>query len=118
MPVIYDAERNTVLVDYSNMKPMELIAEAERVHNEARLHLSEMKVKVLVDVTGASMSSEAVRALKDATKRDSAMVERTAIVGVTGLKRILADAIATFSGTQTRCFDTKHEALEWLAKPE
>ena len=61
--------------------------------------------------------SYTVRALKDATKRDAAMVEKTAIVGITGLKRILADAIATFSGTQTRHFDTRREALEWLGEP-
>jgi hypothetical protein len=117
MPVSYDSERNTVLVDYSNMKAVELIAEAERVHNEARLHLSGKKVKVLVDVTGASMSRESVRALKDTTKRDSAMVEKTAVIGVTGLKKVLADAIASFSGTHTRYFDTKDQALAWLAEP-
>ena len=117
MPVTYDSERNTVLVDYSNMKAAELIAEAERVHNEARLHLSGTKFKVLVDVTGASLNSDAVRALKAATKRDGAMVEKTAVIGITGLKKILADAIATFSGTRTKYFDTKHEALEWLAEP-
>jgi hypothetical protein len=72
---------------------------------------------VLVDVTGTMMNTEAVQALKASTKRDGAMVEKTAVVGVTGLKKVLADAIAKFSGTHTRYFDTKEEALEWLAKP-
>lgn len=116
MPFTYDSEKNIVFVDYTNMKPEELIAEAAKAHSEARAHLSGSKVRVLVDITGASMSTEAVRALKDSTKRDSAMVEKTAIVGITGLKKILADAIATFSGTQTKYFATKEEALEWLTK--
>jgi hypothetical protein len=44
-------------------------------------------------------------------------VEKTAIVGVTGLKKVLADAIAHFSGTNTQYFGTKQAALEWLTKP-
>ncbi len=117
MPYTYDSEKKLAFVDYSNMKPAELIAEAERVHNEARDHLSGLKMKVLVDISGVLMNSDAVRAIKGSTKRDSAMVEKTAIVGVSGLKRILADAIATFSGTRTKYFETKAEALEWLTKP-
>ena len=117
MPFTYDSEKKLALVDYSNMKAADLVAEAERVHNEARTHLTGVKVKVLVDISGVSMNSEAVRAIKESTKRDSAMVEKTAIVGVSGLKRILADAIATFSGTRTKYFETKEEALDWLAKP-
>jgi hypothetical protein len=107
MPFTYDSEREFVLVDYTNLKADELIAEAERIHKEARAHISGTKTKVLVDITGVMMSSEAVRALKDSTKSDKAMVERTAIVGVAGLKRILADAIARFSGTHTKYFDTR-----------
>jgi hypothetical protein len=116
MPATYDSESNIVFVDYSNMKSVELIAEAQRLHDEARSHFAGTKVKVLVDIRGAMMSSEAVRALKDSTKRDSAMVEKTAVVGVTGMKKILADAIAAFSGTHTKYFATKAEALEWLRK--
>ncbi len=117
MPATYDAARNIVFVDYSNMKAAELIAEAQRLHNEARSHFAGSKVKVLVDVTGTMMNTEAVQALKASTKRDSSMVEKTAIVGVTGLKKVLADAIAKFSGTHTKYFATKVEALGWLTRP-
>jgi hypothetical protein len=117
MPYIYDRERNVVFVDYTNMKPPELIAEAEKIHAEARSLLAGRKVKVLVDVRGASMSTEAVQALKDSTKRDSELVEKTAIVGITGIKKVLADAIARFSGTHTKYFATKEQALDWLTKP-
>lgn len=117
MPFTYDSEKKLVFVDYTNMKAAELIAEAARVHNEARSHLTGLKVKVLVDISGVLMNSEAVRAIKESTKRDSEMVEKTAVVGVSGLRRILADAIATFSGTHTKYFETRQDALEWLAKP-
>jgi hypothetical protein len=114
MPARYDAARNIVFVDYRNMKAAELIAEAQRLHDEARLHFAGRQVRVLVDITGVMLNSKAVQALKDSTKRDSAMVERTAVVGVTGLKKVLADAIAKFSGTHTRYFDTNDQALSWL----
>jgi hypothetical protein len=37
------------------MKARELIAEADRIHNEARSRLTGVKVKVLVDITGVMM---------------------------------------------------------------
>ncbi len=114
MPARYDATRNIVFVDYRNMKPAELIAEAQRLHEEARLHFAGKQVRVLVDITGVMLNTEAVQALKDSTKRDSAIVERTAVVGITGVKKVLADAIAKFSGTHTRYFASQEEALEWL----
>ncbi len=114
MPATYDAARNIVFVDYSNMRPAELIAEAQRLHDEARLHFAGKQVRVLVDITGVMLNSEAVQALKDSTKRDSAIVERTAVVGISGVKKILADAIARFSGTHTRYFASQDEALAWL----
>ncbi len=117
MPFTYDGERSIVFVDYTNLKADELVAEVDRVHREARSHLIGTRTRVLVDVRGAMMSAEAVRALKESTKSDRAMIEKTAIVGITGVKRILADAIARFSGTNTKYFDTKEEAMEWLARP-
>ena len=114
MPARYDAARNIVFVDYRNMKSAELIAEAHRLHDEARLHFAGKQVRVLVDITGVMLNREAVQALKDSTKRDSAIVERTAVVGISGVKKTLADAIARFSGTHTRYFASQDEALEWL----
>jgi hypothetical protein len=116
MPYTYDAAKNIVFVDYSNMKPAELMAEAQKLHHEARTRLAGQKFKVLVDVTGTMMNTESVQALKNSTKRDAAMIEKTAVVGVTGLKKVLADAIAKFSGTHTRHFDTKAQALSWLTE--
>ncbi len=116
MPATYDAARNIVFVDYSNMKAAELLAESQRLHNEARSHFAGKQIKVLVDVTGVMMDTESVQALKASTKRDASMVEKTAVVGVTGLKKVLADAIARFSGTHTKYFATKEQALDWLTR--
>ncbi len=44
------------------------------------------------------------------------LVEEAAVVGVTEPKKVLADAIAKFSGTHTRYFATKEEALDWLVR--
>lgn len=117
MPYTYDSQRNVVFVDYTNLTPEQLVAEVERVHSEARANLAGTRAKVLVDVRGTLMSSDAVRALKESTRSNSSIVEKTAVVGITGVKKILADAIARFSGTNTKYFDTKEDALEWLTRP-
>ena len=117
MPFTYDRERNIVFIDYTQLTAEQLVVEAERIHEQGRTHLLGKPARVLVDITGTLLNRGAVHALKQATRDDRALVERTAIVGVTGLKKILADAITRFSGTNTRYFDTKDAALEWLAKP-
>jgi hypothetical protein len=116
LPFTYDSERNIVFIDYSDLTAEQLMAEAERVHEKGRTHLGKA-ARVLVDITGTKLNGKAVQALKDTTRGDRALVERTAVVGVTGVKKILADAIARFSGTNTHYFDTKEAALEWLTKP-
>ena len=116
MPFTYDPESNIVFIDYAHLTAERLMAEAERVHEHGRRYLGR-PARVLVDVTGTNLNSAAVQALKETTRNDRALVERTAVVGVTGLKKVLADAIARFSGTNTRYFDTKEAALEWLTKP-
>lgn len=116
MPYSYDSEKRLAIVDYRDLAAAELIAEADRVHNEARTHLAGVRVKVLVDIRGARLNAEALQALKSSTQRMSTIVEKTAVVGVTGFKRVLADAIARFSGTHTKYFATREDALDWLAR--
>ncbi len=116
MPFTYDSERNIVFIDYSHLTAEQLMAEAERIHEQGRTHLGK-PARVLVDITGTKLNGTAVQALKETTRGDQALVERTAVVGVTGLKKILADAIARFSGTNTHYFDTKDAALDWLTQP-
>ena len=45
-------------------------------------------------------------------------VKRHALIGVTGIKRYLADKVAQLAGKPMRLFGTEQEALEWLTRGE
>lgn len=72
-------------------------------------------VLALADLRGTVTSSAVVDLFKQSAKRTHGWVERQAVVGVTGIQKILASAVARFSGQSMHLFDTVDEAKEWLA---
>ena len=71
-------------------------------------------VLVLVDVRGTTTSTEAVDVFRHSAARTKGWVIRQAIVGVTGIQKILARAVARFSGEELVLFDDVDEAKDWL----
>ena len=76
---------------------------------------SPTKVLILANVEGASIAT--MGQLKQLGKDViSPKTEKSAILGVTGLKDILYRAYNSFSGSGSLVFRTETEALEWLVK--
>jgi hypothetical protein len=71
-------------------------------------------VLVLVDVRGTTTSTDAVDVFRHSAARTKGWVIRQAIVGVTGIQKILARAVARFSGEELVLFDNFEEAKDWL----
>jgi hypothetical protein len=69
---------------------------------------------VLVDIRNTVTSIDVVTVFKTSTARTKGHVKKTAIVGVTGVQRILAGAVARFSGEELHLFDTVEAAQDWL----
>ncbi|HYK02138.1 MAG TPA: hypothetical protein VE974_10300 [Thermoanaerobaculia bacterium] len=70
---------------------------------------------VLVDIRNTVTSIDVVSLFKESTARTKGHVKKTAIVGVRGVQRILATAVARFSGEDLHLFDTVEAARDWLA---
>lgn len=116
MPIEFDEERKIVFIDYRGLKGEGLLQEIKHTHEEGRRIFNGEKAHVLVDVTQARLDIESVKALKESNKRDKDMIGKTAIIGITGLKKVLANAIAAFSGNESKNFDTKEQAIGWLMR--
>lgn len=69
---------------------------------------------VLVDIRNTVTSIDVVSVFKTSTARTKGHVKKTAIVGVTGVQRILAGAVARFSGEELHLFDSVEAAQDWL----
>lgn len=70
---------------------------------------------VLVDIRNTVTSSEVVSLMKESALRTKGHVARTAVVGVSGIQKVLAQAVARFSSEPLTLFNDVDSALDWLA---
>ena len=73
-------------------------------------------VRLLTDVTGASFNPKGVEELKHYSAFVTPYVKASAAIGVSGLGRVIFDAVTKFIGRNIASFDSEAEALDWLAK--
>ncbi len=69
----------------------------------------------LVDVRGSVGSREAVSLLKASASKTKPFIRKTAVVGVEGVVKVLAQAVSRVSGLGLTLFATEAEAKDWLA---
>jgi hypothetical protein len=73
-------------------------------------------VRTLTDVTNMNFNAESTQALKEFASHNAPYVTAAAVVGITGLKQIIYNAVIKFSGRNLVAFDTPDLAKEWLVK--
>ena len=107
--------RPVVLIDFSNLDPPAALP----VIGEAKALIRGMPPKSVDTVTktdGASFNSEIIAALKEFAAGNEPHVLRAAIVGLSGLQRIVLGAVSHFTGRQFLLCDTLEEARRQLAE--
>lgn len=104
------------IVDYTNFHTdhKALFTEVEAAHVFMTSQPAN-SLCILIDVTNTVTDGETVNLLKDRAKAAQPMIKKTAIVGVTGVKKILAESVVRFSGLKnTQFFDTRDQAEDYL----
>lgn len=101
--------------DYSGLKAdvAALQAEAEAVGVEL-MRQPQGSVLELVDVRDSVGSREAVSFLKGSAARTNSYVRKTAVVGVEGIVKVLAQAVSRVSGRGLTLFSDTEAAKDWL----
>jgi hypothetical protein len=72
-------------------------------------------VLTLTDVTNAAFNSKVSEAMKGFVIHNKPYVVAAAVVGVTGLKQVILNAVMKLSGRKLTAFNTLAEAKDWLA---
>lgn len=75
----------------------------------------EDSVLLLVDLRNTVTTSAVVNLFKRSSAKTKGRVSRQAVVGVSGIQRVLAQAVALFSHETFVLFDDTDTAAEWLA---
>jgi hypothetical protein len=76
----------------------------------------EDSVLVLSDFRDTSVGSDLLASMNAASTATKAYVHKTAVLGVTGMKRKLADLLTLLTGQPLRYFDDIESAKNWLAE--
>ena len=71
---------------------------------------------ILTDVTGTTFNTAAVEEMKHYSAFNTPFVKASAVVGLSGIKKIIYDAVIKVIGRAVMSFHTEAEALDWLAR--
>lgn len=83
---------------------------------EKRSAAGEKPRPVLINITGAYAVPEFMEKSKEVGKRTRHITSKSAIVGITGAKKILLQAYNLFTNVNMKVFDDEQSAKEWLIK--
>jgi hypothetical protein len=73
-------------------------------------------VLVLSDFRDTNVGSDLLAAMNSASSATKAYVHKTAVLGVTGMKRKFADLLTALTGQPLKYFDDVEAAKNWLAE--
>lgn len=107
--------KKVLLLDYTGIRDSaEALREIERT-KEIVARQPPGSLRVLTDVTGAHYDTRIVQAMKELAAHNAPYVRASAVVGVSGLMKVVYSAIILFSKRKIQLTDTREQALEWLA---
>jgi len=112
--VIHKGKR-VLSIDYSHCDVATMKAVAEEGHRVISLE-PRTSVRTLNDVTGASFDQESVEALKSKVAANAPYVKRAAVIGISGLQRLIYEAVKLFTKRTIPLFSNRIEALDYLAE--
>ncbi len=107
-------EKDILLLDFSNAQTeevMTIIEDAKRLISSR----PEQSLLTLTNVTNARFNERVGEGLKKFTLHNKPYVKAGAVVGITGLKRIIFGAVMAFSKRKLESFDDLEQAKQWLA---
>jgi len=102
-----------LLNDYSNLTGENFI-ETLQVLTEHFLKQEKKDILLLLDVRNSYSNKEIIEALNKASKRIKPFVKKSAVIGVTGVKKILLNVINKVSSLGANPFSSEEDAKEWL----
>lgn len=106
--------RKILHLDFSDCKSPEVLQIIEQAKHTIKSQ-SHRSVYTLTDVTNTAFNSAVSDAMKEFVLHNKPYVAASAVVGVTGLKQIIFNAVMKLSGRKLTAFESLDAAKDWLA---
>lgn len=107
--------REIFFLDCTNCKAADIHEMIDECARQVRSR-PKSSVLTLTIVGGGKFDQETIGRLKELTAGNAPYVKKAAIVGMTGLYKVVLMAVATFSKREFHLFDTVEEARAYLLK--
>lgn len=107
--------KRVLFINYSHCDVAMFKAVAEEGH---RVIAREQPNSVLTlnDVTGTTFDKESVAVLQARVADNAPYVLRAAVIGISGLQRLIYEGVQAFSRRRIPLFESRQEALRWLVE--
>jgi hypothetical protein len=106
--------KRVLFVDFSNCSANE-VEEIARAAPDYITVQPRGSVLVLTDFTGATFDRDALLAMKETAVFDKPFVKKSALIGTEDLPASFYDELRSYSRRELLVFETREEALTWLA---
>ena len=108
--------KKIIFEDYRNLRGDEMLDVLYKSEEEFKKLTS--PIPVLLDYTGAYANDKFVKEMKRLSKQYRDLIVKSASIGITGVKRILARAITRFNGMSatSKFFNDVEKAKDFLAE--
>ena len=108
--------KRILLTDFSGLAPGKEFAETVDASRKTIASQPPKSLLSLLDATGAHYDNEMLGLLKELVKSNTPYMKLSSLVGITGLLGIAVRTIAAVAGRSFNLFNTREEAMDWLAE--
>lgn len=106
--------REIYMLDCSGCEPHEIVDIIDECARQVQSR-PEQSVRTLTIAGGGKFDNSVINRLKELTQGNAPYVEKAAVVGITGLYKVIMNAVKMFSKREFHLFDDLEEAKDFLA---
>jgi hypothetical protein len=106
--------RELYVLDCSDCQPEEIIGIIDECARQVQSR-PEKSVRTLTIAGGGKFDNNVLQKLKNLTQGNAPYVDKAAVVGITGLYKVVMNTIKMFSKREFHLFDSVDEAKDFLA---
>jgi hypothetical protein len=107
--------KQILLLDFSGCEADEVLETIEEGKKVIRVH-PQHSLLTLTNVEGTHYNMAITNAMQEFAHGNKPFVKAGAVIGISGLKKIVYDAVMKFSGRNLPAFDDIEKAKDWLSE--
>lgn len=113
LSVIEHRGKKILYANHQNCTPDEITQQIKQ-SEEVILKMNNPDLLLMVDVRNCEVSEETVEQFKETGKKIKNFRSRTAVLGITGVRKLILISVNKLAGLEAKAFENENEAKDWL----